>query len=68
MPFSVKPILDRNGNVLAQIMDSASIEGNQTLLSRSGDVKGTYNVTMNITLDRSGNVIGRGNLLGMLIK
>lgn len=66
--FGLKPIFDRNGHVIGQVLNSASTEGTQRLLTRNGEVKGTYLSTMNITTDRNGNVLGRGNVLGMLIK
>jgi hypothetical protein len=62
---TAEDLRDRNGNLLGRITERSSgvLEGRD----RNGNLRGTYDPRTNETRDKSGNLVGRGNLLSNLI-
>jgi len=61
----MKYISDKSGRVLGRIMESDN--NTQRAYDNSGRYLGTYNESSNITLDKSGRMITKGNSLASLI-
>ena len=61
---SIENLRDRNGHLLGWIKE---VNGNYELRDASGRLLGRYNPKTNVTIDRSGRLVGRGNLLAALI-
>lgn len=61
----MKYISDKSGRILGRIMDSDN--DTQRAYDNSGRYLGTYNESSNITLDKSGRMITKGNSLASLI-
>ncbi|MBZ0090478.1 MAG: hypothetical protein K8H90_08885 [Thermoanaerobaculia bacterium] len=58
-------VRDKSGNVLGRIRKLG--DGRYELRDRLGNVLGFYDEKRDRTLDKNGNVLGYGNLLGSLI-
>ena len=58
-------VRDKSGNVLGRIRKLG--DGRYELRDRLGNVLGSYDEKRDRTLDKNGNVLGYGNLLGALI-
>jgi len=61
----MKYISDKSGKILGRIMESDN--NTQRAYDNSGRYLGTYNESSNITLDKSGRMITKGNSLASLI-
>jgi len=61
---STENLRDRNGHLLGKIKE---VNGEYELRDASGRLLGRYNPKTNVTRDRCGRLIGRGNLLAALI-
>ena len=56
---------NRSGKVIGRIKEN---KDNLELRDSRGALLGRYYINSNITRDRSGKLIGRGNLLAMLLR
>lgn len=61
----MKYISDKSGRIIGRIMESDN--NTQRAYDNSGRYLGTYNESSNITLDKSGRMITKGNSLASLI-
>ncbi len=57
---------DFSGTIIGWLEEDSN--GNQTLRDFPGRILGTYDKNSNTTREFSGRVIGRGNILTMLLK
>ncbi len=57
---------DRLGHLLGKIRERG--DGTMELRDRLGHLLGTYNPRMNVTRDRLGKLVGKGNLLTTLLR
>jgi len=60
-----KALYDAGGKLLGQIEQSGDISW---LYSADGTLLGQYDSSSNFTYDAHGNLVGAGNLLGMLLR
>ena len=63
--MSQEYLKDRLGKVIGRIVTQS--DGKLVLYSRFSERLGTYNPRDNVTKDRLGRVVGKGNLLTMLL-
>lgn len=56
---------DRYGNKIGQVLTKTN--GTQVIKNKVGNNVGTYDPVKDVTKDRVGNVVGRGNLLATLV-
>lgn len=56
---------DRTGYLVGTITENTN--GRQEARDRTGFLKGTYYRESDLTKDRSGNLVGKGNLLAALL-
>ena len=63
--MSQEYLKDRLGKVIGRIVTQS--DGKLVLYSRLSERLGTYNPRDNVTKDRLGRVVGKGNLLTMLL-
>jgi hypothetical protein len=63
--MNVKELLDSSGHVIGKIYFKN--DGTQELIGRDGHLKGRYFPSSDETIDASGHLAGRGNLLTMLL-
>lgn len=56
---------DRSGSLIGSI--ETRNDGKQELRDKTGSLKGTYDPKSNQTRDRSGSLVGTGNLLTTLL-
>lgn len=61
----MKYIADKSGRVIGRIMESDN--DTQRAYDNTGRYLGTYNEKSNVTLDKSGRMITKGNSLASLI-
>ena len=61
-----EPLRGFSGRIIGGLEEDSS--GNQILREFSGRILGTYDKSSNTTKEFSGRVVGRGNILTMLLK
>jgi hypothetical protein len=60
-----KELLDSSGHLIGKIYFKS--DGTQELIGKDGHLKGRYFPNSDETIDASGHLAGRGNLLAMLL-
>lgn len=64
--MSEKFLYDNLGNVIGRIVDNGT--GTMYIYTSLGEMLGTYEEAVDMTYDKYGNVVGRGNLLTTLLR
>jgi hypothetical protein len=63
--MNAKELFDSSGHLIGKIYSTN--DGTQEIIGRDGHLKGRYFPSSDETVDANGHLVGRGNLLTMLL-